>query len=323
VLTGTPPRLIGWGPGALTAVRRARHRLLRRPVRLCLLERQGPGTRFAAAHAFWINQRSRVVRAVVNERPEEADVVWVLSQDPLTPDARRRLAADLATVPCGVPVLNHPDAYDAYHLDDAFPRLAAAGVRVPRTDLGPGEPAVYKAQGEQGSRKWQGPYTGPAPGYRAFEFVDGRAADGLWWRHRVWYLAGEVFPEQAIGTAGWEATARHQVAIARAPAMTRHERDQVRLIGRTLQLDFFAVDHLRRRGDESPVFLDVNVYPTLISGPDYGLPGRGQWHIWDVTRRAGLPPAGGRSPWQIFDTVLARVAARTRAAPASPAAPGP
>lgn len=308
LLSGTPPRSIGWGPGPLTALRQARHRVLRRPVRLCLLERQGQGTRFAAAHAFWVNQRSRVVRAVVNERPERADVVWVLSQDPLTPAARRALAADLARVRPGVPVLNGPETYDAYHRDDAFPRLAAAGVHVPRTELAPGEPTVYKAQGEQGSRKWQGPYAGPVPGYRAFELVDGRAADGLWWRHRLWYLAGEVFPEQGIGSADWHAVARNLVEVDRAPASTAFEREQVRLLGRTLGLDFFAVDHLRRRGDGLPVFLDVNVYPTLVTGPDDGLPGRGQWHIWDVTDRAGLTPADGRHPWAVFDEVMTRLA---------------
>ncbi|HXV92418.1 MAG TPA: hypothetical protein VD813_03895 [Pseudonocardia sp.] len=322
LLTGTPPHRIGWGPGPLTtarrAVHRARHALGGRPLRLALLEHPQPGTAFGAAMAFWINRRSGKWTARLHRRLDgrldRAELVWVFSQDPLGPAARAWLDRRLAGLPAGVPVLNPPATHGAYHRDDAFPRLAAAGVRVPRTAFGTEDlgrtPVVYKAAGEQGSRKEREPYRGPRAGFRAFAAEDGRGADGLHRRYRAFVLGDLVLPEDVIAAPVWNACARTLVTVERSFALIAHERAQLLLLTRTLGLDFAAVDFLRRRSDGLPVFLDVNVYPTVAGAWPGGMPARdrGQWHVFDNAERLGLPPPGGRPVWEQVDEALARLA---------------
>lgn len=312
LLAGVPPARIGWGPGPLTALRRARHRLLRRPVRLALLEHSDNGTRFAAPHAFWINQRSRVCAARVNDI-RGADVVWVFSQDPLPPAARDSLAEAVSTASGAAAVVNGVQAYDAYHRDDAFPRLAAAGVSVPRTaftdaDLGRTQ-VVYKAQWQQPAAKQRGPWSGPLPGHRAFEYVDGRGDDGLSRRYRAFWLCGRSWPDVAFTSPAWDVTGHTRTSVD-AYELSVHERRQIELLARTLELDFFAVDFLRRRDDGAPVFVDVNVYPTIVT--TFGGDGRrecGQWHVWDADRRlVTAPPA--QDVWREFDEVVLELASR-------------
>jgi hypothetical protein len=316
LLSGVPPRWIGYGGGPLTALRTARHRRAHarheRPVRLHLLELHTTGVRFANLLAWFVNERSRVCTASSGGDPSGADVVWVACQDPLTPDVRARLDAVLAGLPSATPVLNRPEAYDAYHRDDAFPRLAAAGVRVPRHVFGPDDldrtRVVYKEQGHQGSRKFEAPYRGPVPGYRAFAFEDGSGEDGRVRRYRAFFLAGAVWAEQVVVAETWNAALASVVAVERAFDVTPDEAEQVRLIGPTLGLDAFAVDYLRRRDDGLAVFVDVNVYPTPVETWTAGLRGRGLWHLHDAPLRAGVTPGNGRQPWEVFDEAIARVA---------------
>ena len=205
-LAGTPPGRIGFGPGPLTDLRTARHALGRaartRPLRLCLLEHDTSTMFFAEPTAFWINQRSRVCWAERNGPPEEADLVWVFTQDPLRPDVRAWLDERLRRVRPGVTVLNPPAVYDAYHDPDCFGRLARAGVRVPRTALGPADvgvtPVVYKAVGEQAARKERCLYDGPRPGFRAAVAHDSRGADGRYRRYRAFDLGDLVLPEDVL-----------------------------------------------------------------------------------------------------------------------------
>ncbi len=324
LVTGTPPRLVGHGGGPLTALRRARHRRMHerreRPVRICLLEFPPGGEGFGEQMAFFVNERSSLCTAAVNAAAESADVVWVFSQDPLEDAVRRDLEAVLARVPPSTPVLNRPEHYDAYHRDDAFDRMEAAGVSVPRHRFGPQDvgraEVVYKAQGEQGSTKFRAPYRGPVPGFRPFGLEDGSGPDGLVRRYRAWWLAGEAFPEQVILASGWNASLGSVAGVERVFSMTPLELEQVGLIAGTLGLDYFAVDYLRRRDDGLPVFLDVNVYPTIAEAYTLGLAGRGTWHLWDVAWRAGLPPAHGRDPWRVFDATMARLAGVAGRAPA-------
>ena len=311
LLRGVPPRRIGWTGGLLTATRLARHRRLRRPLRLVLLERHPEGTVFGPPMAFWLNQRSRLLRAEVNGPVETADLVWVFTQDPLVPEARAALSADLARVRPGVPVLNPLSSYDAYHLDDCFPRLAAAGVRVPRHEFGPADlgrtEVVYKRQGEQVSRMERARYAGPRPGYRTFGLVDGRGADGLWRRYRLFHVAGAVFPIEAMAGGDWEVRSTTSDRLELDATMTEHEAEQVRLVARTLGLDCFCVDLLRRREDGLPVVVDVNVYPTMVAGEHVtGARGLvGQWHVWDIPAWAGLAWPTGQSNWDLVDAALA------------------
>jgi hypothetical protein len=313
---GVPPRWIGYGGGPLTALRTARHRRAHarheRPVRLHLLELHTTGLRFASFVAWAVNERSRVCTAAAGAEPDGADVVWVSCQDPLTADVRARLDAVVEGLPADTVVLNRPEHYDAYHRDDAFPRLAAAGVRVPRHVFGPGDVGrtrvVHKEQGAQAARKVVAVWDGPRPGSRAFELEDGSGPDGRVRRYRAYHLGGVVWPEQVMVADGWNTTLGSLTAVERAFDVTGHEAEQVRLIATTLGLDAFAVDYLRRRSDGLPVFLDVNVYPTPVETWTQGLRGRGVWHLHDAPLRAGVRPGNGRSPWEFFDEAVTRVA---------------
>ncbi len=308
------PSRVGWGPQPHTALREVRHRVRRRRgarLRLCLLELPHDRPPIGSAHAFWLNERSRVFDVVRNGAPERADVVWLFSQDPLGPRVRERLAARLAQLPAGVPVLNPPATYDAYHDLDAFARLEATGVSVPRTRFGPDDEGrtavVFKALDEQPATKFVQPWRGPLPGFRPFALEDGRDADGLSWRYRAYYVAGEVLSGDAVASRGWEARAEHQVAVDLAPDLPAHEREQIALLASTLGLDAFAVDYLRRRSDGAPVFVDVNVFPSvLIAGAvsrAHGL--RGGVHVWEVADRLGRPDPG-RPHWRRVDEALLR-----------------
>lgn len=331
LLRGVPPRDIGWGPGPLTAARAARHRLRRRRgrgrLRVCLLELPHRGPPIGAAHAFWINERSRACQAVLNGSPAEADVVWTFSQDPLGPARRRELEAALAQLPARVPILNPPPTYDAYHATDAFPRLAAAGVRVPRTTFGPEDegvtPVVYKAQHEQPASKFLAPWRGPVAGYRAFAYEDARDAQGRAWRQRAYLLpGGTVLAGDAVASAGWEARAEGRLAVDVAPELRAGERDQIARIGVTLGLDFFAVDYLRRAADGEAVFVDVNVFPVVLIAEgvtrERGL--RGAWHVWEVADRFARG-AGEPGHWERFDEAMVRVVDEARAGRAAPSPP--
>jgi hypothetical protein len=319
LLAGTPPRRIGFSPGPLTDLRTARHSLGRalrtRPLRLCLLEHDTSTMYFAEPTAFWINQRSRVCWAERNGPPERADLVWVFTQDPLGPQVRAWLDAQLARLRPGVRVLNPPAVYDAYHDPDCFPRLARAGVRVPRSALGPADvgvtPVVYKAVGEQAARKDLCRYDGPRPGFRAAVAHDSRGADGRYRRYRAFVLGDLVLPEDVIVADSWNASLRHLVTVERNYTPTAFECDQLLLLTRTLGLDFVCVDYLRERDGGAPVFHDVNIYPTVVGAWQGDMPAgdRGRWHVFDNCERLGLAPPGGRPVWRQFDDELLRLAA--------------
>jgi hypothetical protein len=281
---------------------------------------------FAEPTAFWINERSRVCWAERNGPPERADLVWVFTQDPLGAEVRAWLDGQLRRVRPGVRVLNPPAVYDAYHEPDCFPRLARAGVRVPRTDLGPADlgvtPVVYKAVGEQAARKERCPYDGPRPGFRAAVAHDSRGPDGLYRRYRAFVLGDLVLPEDVIVADHWNASLRHLVAVERNYALTDLERDQLRLLTATLGLDFACVDYLRERDGGAPVFHDVNVYPTVVGAWQGDMPAgdRGRWHVFDNCARLDLAPPGGRPVWRQVDEMLLRLASPAR--PGRPAQPG-
>src|SRR4051794_41705088 len=83
---------------------------------------------FAEPTAFWINERSRVCWAERNGPPERADLVWVFTQDPLTPEVRTWLDAQLRRAGPRRRGLNPPAGHHPQHYPNPFPRPVEAGV---------------------------------------------------------------------------------------------------------------------------------------------------------------------------------------------------
>lgn len=299
------------------------HRSLRRQVHVCLLEVQArPG--FSQLMAYWINERCQRVSASVGARLEGADVVWVSSQDPLDTAQKHKLAELLRRRRSGVRVINPLQTYNAYHEADAFSRLSAAGVHVPRLEFG--EPdlgktsVVYKRSGEQMSNKERTSYSGPRSGYRVFEYIDGRGPDGRFRRYRAFYVLGAVRPSKLMRCDHWNVCLKHEPVLEYGFEMTPEEIEQLRLIARALGLDYFAVDFVRRAGDERAFYVDINIYPRLFSthqtNKEFGL--GGGFHTFDTRQRFGFPEPGGVPFWRVFEDALLRFA---RGEP-YPAAPG-
>lgn len=309
-LAGIPAERVGYGRGWLTAHRLKRHRRLERPIRIALLEYHTAEPRFGPLTAYWINERSRICAAAVNEGIERADVLWIYSQDPLTAGVRERLQAAVARARTGARIINAPERYNAYHDADCFERLEAAGVSVPdsrfnETDLGR-TPVVYKLSGRHSAPKTVEPWNGLRPGYQAFRFIDGRDADGMYRRYRAFYLVGAVRPSKLMICDHWNVCLNNHPRLEYGFEMTSDEIRQVRKIARALGLDYFAVDYLRRREDERPFFTDINIYPTINSLPTTGF-GRGyhgKWHTFDTRPRLGIPEPGGRPFAEVFDDAL-------------------
>jgi len=305
--SGTPPRRIGYAPGPLLALRRRRHARQARPVRLCLLEGPADGPRFSPVTAYWINERSRAVHAVVDE-PAGADVVWVHTQDPVPPSVRAWLQDALRGV--RAPVLNPLEHYDAYHRDDTFRRLRDAGVSVPDPDPSPGDLVVLKGPGQASAKQLTRLGVVP-PGWRAFGYVDARGPDGLHRRYRAFCLLGTVHAGDVVSSSRWEVGLGSLEGHAPTYALTQEEEHAVQRIGEVLGLGWFCVDFVRRAGDGRAVFTDVNVYPTPVVAEhvDAALGARGRWHFLDTAERMGVPEPQGPF-WPRLDAALTRLAGR-------------
>jgi len=308
--SGTPADRIGYAPGPLLALRRRRQARLSRPIRLCLLEGPSTGRRFSPALAYWINERSQVVHAVVDD-PAEADVVWVHTQDPLTAPVRAWLDTTLAAV--DVPVLNRPERYDAYHLAGTFALLRDAGVPVPDPEPAIGDLVVVKGPGQMSAKSLQRLVRPLPAGHRAFSYVDARNGDGMHRRYRAFCLLGTVHAGDVIASSHWEVGLRtleqHQPTFCLTPA----EEQAVRRIGQLLDLDWFCVDFVRRAGDGSAVVTDINVYPSVVvsEAVDAALGARGRWHFLDTAERMRVPEPQGPF-WPKFDAAFTELVSSSR-----------
>lgn len=301
---GVKPERVGFGKGSLTRLRESKHRKSRRKVHICLLDYSPKRWKFARMTAFWINERSRACTSSMNDDVERADIVWIYTQDPIRDDVRQRMLKTLKTAKTGGAVLNHPDVYNCYHWPETSTLLIKAGVNVPRcefmeSDIGT-TMVVYKVEGSHARSKELMRYIGNRAGYRSFEFVDGRGHDGLYKRYRAFYLLGEVWPSTVLYSRDWDVKVQTRYRREYGFRLTQNEASQVKLLAETLNLQFFAVDFLRRKGDSQPVFTDINIYPDIIStvacNGFYG-----KWHTFDNFRRLGIPEPLGRPFWDVFD----------------------
>ena len=315
---GVDTARIGYDKGLLTWLRVKRHKKLRRKIHICLLEVLPKGGKFGRFTAFWINERSRICTASVNERIEDADIVWTYSQDPLPNDVKQELLRMLKRARPGTPVINHPESYNSYHEDGCFERLEKAGVSVPRSvftaaDIGK-TPVVYKTKGKHGAGKFMSIYRGPVEGFHPFQFVDSKGEDGLHRKFRVLYAAGIIYPNYAAFSDTWNVERATLKRIEYSFEMTPVEVENIALIARTLNIQFFSVDYLRRHPDRLPVFTDINVYPQPIAftetAREFGYAGR--WNIVDNHLRLNIPGPSEKPFWSMFDDAMAAFVERSQ-----------
>jgi hypothetical protein len=296
-------------------MRHYRARSQSKPLHVCLLSLDHSGLPFGPLTAWAINQNSRTCSASLNEGLEQADVIWVYMQDPILPQMRQRLEAVIArhAKPQAV-IVNPPRSYNAFHRPDAFALLEAAGVSVPRSvfdesDIGRTH-VVYKTVAQQGGDKFLDLYSGPREGMAPFEFIDSVRPDGTFARYRAHYLFGKARPSEVLLSDHWNSCLKHSVKLEYNFALTDLEIEQLGKIAQALDLQYFAVDFLRRP-DGSPVFTDVNIYPTIQS-PHARVRARGDfglWHTFDARRRLGLPEPNHVTAWEIFDEAMLKMTA--------------
>ena len=239
-----------------------------------------------------MNERLARCRTSIDPDPSTADILWVFSQDPLPAERRRVIADAISRARPGTPVINRIDAYDFYHRDDAFSRLAAAGVPVPRSEFGEadhGLPVIWKPAGQQSKTRGPVPYAGPNSRDRAFEYIDVAGPDGGFWRYRACFVLGDIYAASGFRSADPIVRYRNVDVIDATWMLTAPEIENIRRIADVSQLDFFTVDFLRRAEDHSPVFVDINVFS--MTKDSYRLGYYGHCHDFDKMRSVeGGPP---------------------------------
>jgi hypothetical protein len=303
-------RRIGYDKGLLTWIRVAKHKQLRRHIHLCLLDVYPKGGKFGRFTAFWINERSRICKVTLNEGIEDADVIWIYSQDPLPFDIKQELLLTLKKTKVDAPIINHPNVYNSYHEPQSFRQLAEAGVCVPKNEFTDDDigktTVVYKVIGMHGSSKFLSAYRGPVEGYRPFEFIDSRGPEGLYRKYRAFYILGIVWPNHVAYSDYWNVHRETRKRTEYLFDLTNTENESIKLIARTLNLQYFSVDFLRRGSDDSPFFTDINVYPLPI---DFTETARergyfGRWIILDNRLRLGISEPFGKHLWEMFDEAM-------------------
>ena len=279
--------------GLHTALKQRAHTKLDREVHIGLLT---GGLRFPniiALHAYWANERFEHCRVSVDPDPYTADVLWVYSQDPLRADRRRSVEEAIAQARPGTPIINHPQAYDFYHAEDAFARLEAAGVPVPRSRFGPadhGVRVIWKPVGVQSATRGPVAYEGDIAGERPFEYLDVTEQGGVSSRYRACYFLGEVFAASCMRAREPIVRYRNAVEIDATWLLTEVEVGHIKRIAEVSGLDFFTVDFLRRPPDKAPTFVDINSF-TMFK--DASPPGHyGHRHDFDRLRPADGGPKG-------------------------------
>lgn len=279
--------------GLYTALKSRAHARLEREVHIGLLT---GGLRFPniiGLHAYWANEQLKRCRVSVDPEPSTADVLWIYSQDPLPPERRCRIEDAIARARPGTPVINRPETYDFYHAEDAFLRLEAAGVPVPRSTFGAvdhGVKVIWKPVGMQSTTRGPVSYEGDIDGERAFEYLDIAEADRGFSRYRACYFLGEVFAASCMRADEPIVRYRNAREIDATWLLTSAEIGHIRRIAAVSGLDFFTVDFLRRPQDQSPVFVDINSFTMLkdSSPPGY----YGHQHDFDSMRPADGGPRG-------------------------------
>jgi hypothetical protein len=304
------PEYIGHDKGLLTWLRKRRHRHLRRKIHICLLEYHPKGGKFGEFMTFWINEKSTTCSASLNKRIEEADIVWVFSQDPLPDDIKEKLLQTLKRAKVGIPIINHPNFYNSYHDIASFRLMEKGGISIPRTEFSEKDIGktlvVYKMTEKQHCPKFISFYKGQVKGFRAFEFIDSRAPGGLYRSCRVLFVAGMIVPEYIMYSDQWNITWETKKHMEYVFEITPIEMEAIRKIASILNIQFFSVDYLRRSDDSHAFFTDINVYPLPISHTEvarqFGYYSR--WLRFDDGFRLGVQKFPEDSFWNKFDQAM-------------------
>ena len=106
-LAGVSAQRSGYDKGLFAWLRERMHKKARKEIRMCLLEIQPEGGKYGRFLTFWINEQSMQCSASLNQGIEEADIIWVYLQDPLSSDNRQTLKRMLEKARSGAPVMNH------------------------------------------------------------------------------------------------------------------------------------------------------------------------------------------------------------------------
>jgi hypothetical protein len=275
-----------------------------------LLEYHPKGGKFGKFMTFWINEKSTVCSASLNERIEKADIAWVFSQDPLPDDIKEKLFQTLKKAKAGIPIINHPNFYNSYHDIASFRLMEEVGISVPRTEFSDKDIGktivVYKMAKKQHCPKFMSLYKGQVNGFRAFEFIDSRTPNGLYSRYRILFVAGIIVPEYMIYSDQWDTTWEKKKYIEYVFEINPIEIESIYKIASILKIQFFSVDYLRRSTDSLSVFTDINVYPLPIADTEaarqFGYYSR--WLRFDDRFRLRLQESPEDSFWNKFDQAM-------------------
>ncbi len=309
-LPGIQPRHIGYDYGPLTWLKERKHRHCRKQIHICLLEYYPPGGKFGRFMSFWINERSLICSASLNDGMNDADVFWIYSQDPIPSPIQTKLLRALKKGKTDVAVINHPLFYNAYHEVSSFQMMEKAGIGVPRTEFNETDIGktlvVYKMVNAQACPKFLSPYRGVVDGYRAFEFIDSRASNGLYVKYRALYLAGFILPEFILYSDQWNVVWKTKKDIDYSFEMKESEGEMIHRIADVLQVQYFTVDYVRRGSDNARIVTDINVYPLPIAYTEIvqKLGYYGRWLRFDDALHPGIQRGSHEDFWHSFDHAM-------------------
>jgi hypothetical protein len=259
-----PSKNVGFYKGPLTWMRQRKHKKLNRKYHITIIGREHYRHDFAPLTVYSINEHCTTISANLNEVTEKTDAIWFLLQDPIKETERAEFETKCKTVWKDKRILNSPETYNIYHSEKCFPLLDAAGVSVPRYSFSEDEvgktKVIYKKINQQASEKFISEYKGHIDSFRPFEFID-TIADGVYHRFRAFFAFGAVIPSIFTHSPSWNVGYLQESFREVGFDLSDFEVEQLKLISKTLKMDYFAVDFIR--ANNTSYFIDVNIYPTI------------------------------------------------------------
>jgi hypothetical protein len=294
------PDKVGFYKGPLSSQRQKKHSQLSRPYHISIIGGTHYRRDLALLTVFSINEHCQDVSANLNTVTDKTDAIWILLQDPIDEARRVELEQKCKTDWASKLILNSPETYNIYHSDTCFPILDKAGVSVPNyeftdDDLGKTK-VIYKKINQQTSEKFICEYKGPVEGYRPFQFIDTIDQD-VYHRYRAFYVLGNVIPTIYIQSPSWNVCHKHETFRKIGFDLTQFEIDQLSLIAKALDMDYFAVDFIR--ANNTSYFIDVNIYPTVKHRSFTGKQPYGLFHTFNF-----LKDLNGTPVWESFERSL-------------------